>query len=60
MHPYHLVIHALAQRPFLLATLPELLVAGFQALPVLAELGQAVSVDILETGSEELASPLCT
>jgi hypothetical protein len=45
---YQVVKHTLVQRPLPFPALPELLVAVVQALPVLAELGQAVLVDVLQ------------
>lgn len=45
---YQVVEHTLVQRPLPFPALPQLLVAVVQALPVLAELSQAVLVDILQ------------
>ena len=45
---YQLVEYARIQFPFGDAAIPELLVAHLEALPVLAELGQAVFVDVFD------------
>lgn len=46
--PYNVLVHTLAQTPLLRAALPELLVAPVEAIEVLAELSQAVRVDVRE------------
>ncbi len=43
---YQVVVDALVELPLSRAALPELLIAVIQALPVLAELCQAVGVDV--------------
>lgn len=45
---YYLVKDALVELPLGRATLPELVVAVVETLPVLAELGEAVRVDVLD------------
>jgi len=45
---YQVVEHTLVQRPLPFPALPQLLVAVIQTLPVLAELSQAVLVDVLQ------------
>lgn len=57
---YQVVEHTLVQRPLEFPALPQLLVAVVQAFPVLAELGQAVLVDVLQPdlhGQKQLISP---
>lgn len=46
--PYQVVVNTLVELPLSRAALPKLLVAVVKALPVLAELGQAVCVDVLD------------
>lgn len=45
---YQVVKNTLVQRPLKLPALPELLVVVVEAFPVLAELGQAVLVDVVQ------------
>ena len=45
---YQVVEHALVERPLELPALPQLLVVVVEALPVLAELGQAVLVHVIQ------------
>lgn len=47
---------ALVQRPLGGAAVPELLVVVIEALPVVAELGQAVLVDVVDTVKNVSAS----
>lgn len=49
---YQVVENALVQGPLELPALPELLVVVVEALPVLAELGQAVLVDVVQPGCQ--------
>jgi hypothetical protein len=49
---YQIVVHTLVELPLRRTTLPQLMVPVVQALPVLAELGQAVGVDVLDTVHE--------
>ena len=54
---YQVVKHTLVQWPLPLPALPELLVAVVQALPVLAELSQAVLVDVLQPDLQSEKAP---
>ena len=45
---YHVVVDTLAELPLFGAALPELVVPVVEAVPMCAELGEAVSVDVLE------------
>lgn len=48
---YHVLVNALVELPLSRAALPELLVAVVEAFPVLAELSEAVCVDVLDARS---------
>lgn len=48
VNPYQVVVNTLVELPLSRAALPKLLVAVVKALPVLAELGEAVCVDVLD------------
>ena len=54
---YQVVEHTLVQRPLPLPALPQLLVAVVQAFPVLAELSQAVLVDVLQPDPQSEKAP---
>jgi hypothetical protein len=54
---YQVVEHTLVQRPLPFPALPQLLVAVVQAFPVLAELSQAVLVDVLQPDLQSEKAP---
>lgn len=46
---YQVIVNTFVESPFQGTALPQLVVASVKALPVVTELSQAVSVDILDT-----------
>lgn len=48
-NPYQVIVDTFVESPFQRTALPQLVVASIEALPVVTELSQAVSVDILDT-----------
>lgn len=46
---YQIVVDALVELPLSRTALPQLVISVVEALPVLAELSQAVGVDVLDT-----------
>lgn len=53
---YQVVIDTLVELPLSRAALPELMISVVKTLPVLAEFGEAVSVDVLDPVAEKNVS----